>query len=175
MKNRGQESAPFEVLISVIIMGFVIVIAFTAMNVLMEEQCKAEIKRSGSELKSKVQEVVKGTDTQLNFFPPGCFDQKKESIKLRVLNSEPLCNYYCGGTKRECLLFEYDAVDWRELICLESASVLTQFLTSSPCQDRDGYKLVNFKDSIPRGAYTLVNKSGNNSAFPNICAYVRER
>ena len=81
MKNRGQESAPFEVLISVIIMGFVIVIAFTAMNVLMEEQCKAEIKRSGSELKSKVQEVVKGTDTQLNFFPPGCFDQKKAAGK----------------------------------------------------------------------------------------------
>jgi len=175
MKNRGQEGAPFEVLVSVVIMTFVIIIALQAMKVVTDEQCKASIQRAGSDLKTKIQEVSKGNDTTLNFDPPKCFSNKKETIQLKTLDDQALCNFYCGGTRQHCLMFLFDAEDFRQYTCLESASVLTQFITqdASTCEERDGYKLQDFHSQIPRGSYVLVNKSGSDNVFPKICAYLR--
>jgi type II secretory pathway pseudopilin PulG len=160
------------VLVSVVIMAFVIVIAVFAMQSVTESQCKAEMKRAASDLKTQIQNVVKGNDTTLSFTPPVCFRNTDETIQLKVLNSEPLCNFYCGGTKRECLVFYYEPEGHdTEILCLESASIQTQFLTGSDCTDRDGYDPVDFKSAVVRGNYVLENKSSSDSSFPKICAY----
>ncbi len=176
MNTKGQESAPFEVLVSVVIMGFVIVIAMVAIDTVTKEQCKAEIKRSGTELKIRIEEVSKGNDTTLLFSPPKCFNQRNEIIKISSIKSRSLCSLYCGGTKEECLVFDYQAGDEHgELICLANASILTQFITTpgTACQDRtaEGYQLEDFRSAIPRGNYILVNNNADISALPQVCAY----
>ncbi|GEM_PF-5792617 len=175
MNAKGQEGAPFEVLVSVVIMSFVIVVALNAINTVGDEQCKAQIKKEASTLKAKIQDVVKGNDSALHFFPPKCFEQENEVMKLQVIHSEQLCSYYCGGTKRECLVFLYDSPKFSEILCLESASVNTTFyMDPGVCPDRDGFVPKIFLDGIPRGTYNLVNKSGSDSAFPKICAYLQQ-
>ncbi|MDO8625828.1 MAG: hypothetical protein Q7R47_07110 [Candidatus Diapherotrites archaeon] len=138
--------------------------------------CKAEIKYAATGLKNRVQDAVKGNDTTLTFSPPTCYGEQTETIQLKVLNSEPLCNYYCGGTKRECLVFSYEAEGkYSEIQCLESASVQTTFFTDDPdiCPPRDGYELVDFKNAIVRGSYNIISKSTIDSEYPRLCAYRR--
>ena len=58
VNNKGQESAPFELLISVIIMGFVIFVGLIAMNQLNEQKCINETKAKLEEMKTKIETVV---------------------------------------------------------------------------------------------------------------------
>ena len=43
LNNKGQEEAPFELLIAVIVMGFVIVMGINAIFTLNREQCQGDI------------------------------------------------------------------------------------------------------------------------------------
>lgn len=175
MNDKGQEGAPFEVLVSVVIMGFVIIVALQAMNTVTTEQCKAQIRAEGSLLKTKVHDVVAGKSVTFTFDPPTCFGQKDETIQLRTIENEALCSAICGITKKSCIVFYYRAgadtgEEFMDQQCLQNASINTSFLSQGPCALRDGFDLVDFKNAIPRGSYTLVN-GAQGSGFPQICAY----
>jgi hypothetical protein len=177
LSQRGQESAPFEVLVAVIIMGFVILVGLAAMQNVTIEQCKAQIQSSAVELKAVLQEVVAGNYKSLNFNPPRCFDQKSEKMSLEVLRDSRLCSNYCGGIMLDCVLFVYASKEHYYKLCLDRVSPQTTFFTDVPCENKEtanpAYRLVDLKSSVLRGSYTFINKSSSVDAFPKVCAYLR--
>lgn len=176
LDNHGQEEAPFELLIAVIVMGFVIFLGLQAMNYVTQEQCKAQIKYSASQLKAVIQDVVAGNTKNLVFDPPQCFEKPKDREEMRfvVIKDTLQCSQLCGSTKNECFVFLYNSKEYNYALCFENVSPQTTFYTSAPvCEELERFQPTDLKDSISRGAFEFVNKSSSIEAFPKICAYLR--
>jgi hypothetical protein len=175
LSQRGQEEAPFELLIAVIIMGFVIFLGLQAINYVSEEQCKQQIKYSANQLKTVLQDVVAGNAKNLPFDPPRCFTPVKgvEEMKFVIVKDALQCSRLCGGSKGMCFVFSYFSEEYNYNLCLETVSPQTTFYEGAPCDDLQRYVPVNLKDSISRGSYEFINKSSSVDAFPKICAYLR--
>lgn len=183
LSERGQEEAPFELLIAVIIMAFVIFLGLQAMDYVSKEQCKAQIKYNANQLKTVIQDVVSGNTRTLVFDPPQCFVKPKdrEEMKFTVIKDSLQCSRLCGGAKNECFVFVYDSIDYEYDLCFESVSPQTTFYEDTPCNEtdpnnvgREEFTSVNLKNGIPRGAYEFMNKSSSIDAFPKLCAYLRK-
>ena len=58
--EKGQEAAPFELLIAVILMGFVIVVGIYATQQLEKQKCFQESNKKMEELKEAMEIVSKG-------------------------------------------------------------------------------------------------------------------
>ncbi len=185
LSQRGQEEAPFELLIAVIIMAFVIFIGLQAMNFVQIEQCKAQINKSATELINKVQQVSNsGNAVSLVFDPPECFTKPKpsdgEEMRFEIINNPLHCGRLCGSASDKCFVFSYNSAEFSNELCLKDVSPQTVFYTDYPCNEtdpdgdgKDEYIAVDMKVGIPRGAYEFVSKTGTIEDFPKICAYRR--
>ena len=180
VNNKGQESAPFELLISVIIMGFVIFVGLIAMNQLNEQKCINETRAKLEEMKTKIETVVaERSPQQITFLLNTCYNPKDEKIKIMDYDEPAFCAEYCGATKNLCTLLQYyysginDTGGQSERLCLD-ISPDADFPTSGPkCPDKEDYELIDFRDEIVQGQYLLLNKTGVTSTFPTVCAYLK--
>lgn len=181
--QKGQESAPFELLIAIIVMTFVIVIGFNALDKLNSETCKGNLSQNLSEIKNAIETVVKNKSKANVFYRlPGCFND--ETSKLRVISrdSERYCSAYCGGSVQSCIVLEFSSDDpyYTDVKCLR-VSQAVNFPESDPCNSKtlepqDAYSVANWRDQeggIKPGRYTLVSQFNLFSNVPEICAYRR--
>ncbi len=108
LNRKGQESAPFELLIAVIIMGFVIFVGMNAMKELSLQKCKGETESKLESLKTALQIVVTQKSPQsISYNTSSCFNPDKEITKL-VEKTDPLvCANYCGVAKNVCTILQY--------------------------------------------------------------------
>jgi len=125
--KKGQASAPFEVLVAVILMGFVILAGTWALTNLSENTCIGDKRQKLSELREVIKDVVLGSDLtikNLSFDTRPCFNQKYEKITIKTYDSPAKCAAFCGGG-HTCTLIEYVYEDNKtrkvpiQPICLE--------------------------------------------------------
>lgn len=180
--QKAQSSAPFEVLVAVVIMGFVLYMALQAFNFLQEQQCKAQVHEQIVQLKSAVQETLKGQSNKLAFFPPKC-DQNESEMRMVVKSHREICRQVCGTEDDQCLIFFYQSENFMDQLCFEETPTYTNFLDSTQCNPSTDYAMVNFfnpaaspgdPEVIPRGIYTLQNKTGSGEGIPKICAFLHK-
>jgi hypothetical protein len=179
--NRGQESAPFELLIAVIVMGFVIFIGMRAMSDLMVQKCYGETDSKLEEMKTKLEIAVTQKSPQtLNFRLSSCFNEAEEIIKIKDFSEPQLCASYCGSAKSICTLLQYSytgasgGFSIRKCLNISPDTVFPQTAgndDSFKCKTRDKSELVNFRENIPQANYTFLNKTRATDTFPTICAY----
>ncbi len=180
--QKAQSSAPFEVLVAVVIMGFVLYMALQAFNFLQEQQCKAQIHEQIVQLKSAVQETLKGQSNKLVFQPPRCTKDENE-MRMVVKSNRAICRQVCGTEDDQCLVFFYQSENFMDQLCFDETPTYTNFLGQSQCTNLgDDYVLVDFFEPadpisgnpqvIPRGTYTLQNKTGSGEGIPKICAFL---
>ena len=177
LNRRGQEAAPFELLVAVIIMGFVIFVGMRAMADLNTQKCYGETDAKLEEMKTKLGIVVTQRSPQsINFYLSGCFNPNDEKITIKGINEPNVCASYCGAAKRSCLLLQYvytGSGGFSIRKCL-NISFDTTFQTGGRCEPKDDMELVNFKDAgILQGNYLMINKTYATGTFPIICAYRR--
>jgi len=180
--EKGQVEAPFELLVAVIIMGFVIAVGLYAMNYLGQEKCRSEVDFELDELRQELELVVANPLTSREVFfniPGGCFPEKGQEIRIKDWANPDLCVSYCHTAVRLCTLLEYDAPalgtnpGYGTKICVNIPSD-TVFPASygGKCDlISDDYELVDLSVEIPEGTYLLINKSSGTDTFPTICAY----
>lgn len=107
--NKAQASAPFEVLVAVILMGFVIMAGTWALINLNQSVCVGNKKQSMSEIKGLIEDVVLGSDLaekNVKFDIQPCFNEKFEKITIKTYSNETLCNAFCNSGDT-CTLMEY--------------------------------------------------------------------
>ncbi len=178
LNRKGQESAPFELLIAVIVMGFVIFIGLNAMNILNEQKCYNEINAKLEEMKTKLEAAVtERSPQQIVFQLSTCYNPEEEHVSIGDESEPRICAEYCGTARNVCTLLNYfysgkssgSAFAIRKCIDISPDTVFPYL--AGNCPDRQDEELIDFRDEIKQGTYLLVNKTAVTSTYPTICAY----
>ncbi|MBN1940857.1 MAG: hypothetical protein JW772_01610 [Candidatus Diapherotrites archaeon] len=184
LNNKGQEEAPFELLIAVITMGFVLMIAIVAMNALNAEKCKNETEAKLEEFKTMIETVVNQKTPKTVDFTSHCYNPKDERIKIQKYFDPGICTDYCASGGHLCSLLEYSnseaGVYFKKCLNINPDTVFVEQAEATPttCPDLEESEqklLVNFWDVIPRGIFEMNNPTGSGEVFPTICAYCKKR
>ncbi len=181
--EKGQESAPFELLIAVIVMGFVIFAGMQAMNQLWVQKCYGTTDAKLEEFKTVLETAVDQKSPQrINLRLSGCFDERNEEIKITDWDEPSFCADYCGSPKKLCTLLEYSNIGTsgqgtfsiRKCLEIPPATIFPpQRFAGAKCASKDGFELIDFDDRAIQGDYQLINKTIATDTFPTICAYRR--
>jgi hypothetical protein len=114
ISNKAQMSAPFELLVAIIVMIFVIAAGSYALANLNENTCLGNKRQDFSNLISSLRDVVLGSDLAyrtIDFSTKACYDSKYEQTYLRpVDNDRDVCERYCGSGN-SCILLQYSYID----------------------------------------------------------------
>ncbi len=179
MNKKAQESAVFELLVAVVVMGFVIIVGLNAMNMITTEQCKTNTESSLEKLKTNIEAVVNSRSPKsFSFQTSGCVSEQYEDIKLLDFDEPKLCSTYCESNKPICTLLVYSDKSPNPKIStiikcvnINPATVFQAETSTGRCQEKEGYELINFNNTIPQGYYELQNVTKIEETFPTICAY----
>jgi len=191
MNQKGQESAPFELLVAVIIMGFVMFVGIYAMGNLKKEQCLNETQKTIQDFSRTLEEVATtpGHIKSYNLsFPSGCGagqqrevmigdkPQMTEQLFLRAWSKPEFCATKCESSGSLCVMLHYIRLDGQgltECVSIPPDTVFSDPSSPGNCTDKlkDNYELIYVRVDIPEGYYLFQNISSPNSTNPVICAY----
>jgi hypothetical protein len=181
VNSKGQESAPFELLIAVIIMGFVIFAGMQAMRQLWLQKCFGTTDAKLEELKTLVEtSVSQKSPRTINFRLSGCFNEGDETIEITDRDEPGICADYCGSPKPLCSLLEYSnsgTSSFTMIKCLEippDTFFPSQKYSGGRCTPRDDSLLIDLEEDMPQGDYLFVNETLATDTFPTICAYKKD-
>jgi hypothetical protein len=186
--QKAQESAPFELLVAVIIMAFVLFVGLNAIIKTNQEQCFAQIDKSLEEFKVKMEIAVTQKSPQTIFLKlSDCFNPEDEEIIIRDHDNALFCADLCGTAEITCTSLNYINKTQQNLRiiqkclnispetvfpantsagrCVDSSALEQQFQQEFVPQD--------FKSGIFQGNYLLINKTLATDTFPTVCAYLR--
>lgn len=181
---RAQASSPFELLVAVIIMTFVILIGSAAMAKLKQDKCMYETHGYMEKFKSALERVhLPGTAQTLSFKPPTCF--RDEEIKLNVL-AHNVCSSYCNFPgKKECVVLHYYSPEGGSIapMCVNIPTA-TVFESHENCEPgaplgkeiepisevRISTEIGTGGKIIEAGFYQFRNITAG-AAFPRLCVY----
>ncbi|MDO8627725.1 MAG: hypothetical protein Q7K42_04620 [Candidatus Diapherotrites archaeon] len=180
--RKAQESAPFELLIAIILMTFVIFVGMVALDKLQKSECDGKIEKQLEEISQALQSVTsnKGlVNLVVNF--QGC--GVNPDVRLKDEADAYICNVFCGSQKRTCSLLHFTAksIDDTKIKCV-NISALTEFksnLDSGPCEKRDTKNLILVDwdtDNIDEGIYTITSPfSLSTIQIPTVCVYKKNK
>ena len=189
LNSKGQEEAPFELLVSVIIMGFVIAVGFMAMNELAKKQCDGQMDKTMQELKRTLELVSKGQGRDsFSFRMPSCYSDVKSRLIIESSSETMTCNDVCGGSRFDCTFLQFYGVSdgsshiSRTCIDIPPATYFPTDEPGSPCDPSKysasgniTYEVVSWKEKqIQPGDYMLANEYSLLSDYPVICVYKRK-
>lgn len=193
MHSKGQEAAPFELLVAVIVMTFVIVVGLNAMNTLLKEKCQGEIESQMEGIKTAIETVAKGQGKANAYFEmPSCYRPSNDlsclpsttdpdGAKLCIVQrqDETTCSFHCGGVRTQCTLLLFTSPQFNLMKCLH-ISPNTSFPTGSTCDPlslgvKGEWGTAQWDTgTIQGGQYTLINEFTTASTRPIVCVYRRE-
>lgn len=190
VNKKGQASAPFEVLVAVILMGFVIVAGTWALSNLSESTCLGDKRQKLSELKEAIKDVVLGnsdlTTKNINFDVRPCFNQKYEKITVKTYQSPQRCNAFCGGGNT-CTLIEYTYNDGKISrmpilpICIELPTTIEPETSLNNCilpedPEYDNWEALDLQnlENITSGKYRLF-MVGSGISARKLCFLKKKR
>lgn len=177
LNQKGQSGAPFELLVAVIIMAFVIIIGAQVINSTNEKVCENNVHKSVLEFKGFLEDTVNRKSVNKFIFYPDdpCFEVSKAVTKIEKLFDEKSCLANCGQPLSSCWVISFNSVEERTKsiyyrTCV-NLPVYTTFLgTSGDCFE-EGFVAVNVLEKIPFGQYTLkyYAEEDDTSSVPKIC------
>jgi len=166
-KQKAQVSAPFELLVAIIVMIFVIIAGNYALSNLNENTCLGNKRQDFSNLSTYLRDVTLGSDLAyrtIDFTTKACYNETKETINLQIREERDICERYCGsGTS--CVLLFYNYIDEEKMdyklpiepVCTYLPTNI-QFGSALDCgSDTDNSRDVAIDpiDNIPLGRYKI--------------------
>lgn len=149
LSQNAQEAAPFELLIGVILLGFVLVMGFIVLSQSQESQCEQEAGEMLEELRASLEALVSDEKSKhLLIESPPCFSGKSEIYIKRERNNREICSLFCSGANESCFLLGFSTEDFSKILCLR-----IPFTTSFKQPDPTSLDLCpnTLEDTIPEG------------------------
>lgn len=174
LNNKAQSSSPFELLVAVIIMIFVILIGTQAMAKLEEMRCSSEIQKNLQNFKFALEKIVDpGTPQQLSFSPPSCHQKEQIQLKFYTGGTESLCTAACEEPRSECILLEYSGVDAQVIKMCVKIPITTWFENDCSYLAKTGYvaDAISYNIPIKKGVYLFRNMTLLGEAFQRLCVF----
>ena len=184
--RRGQESAPFELLIAVIVMAFVMLFGYIALDYTIKEDCKIRINKELEKMRSAIESTTNQSSLQRVVFEvPQCF--KDSRVRLDAVRDKRVCSSICREGREQCVALDYFSDEFVKRVCV-NIPIYTDFegsVSGGPgtyCPDKRSettgepvsYELTPFSDEgvgVPNGTYVLYNKTPPGFSKPVVCAY----
>lgn len=190
--QKGQESAPFELLIAVILMGFVLFAGYQAISRLQEQTCANTINAQLEGMSRNLQNVATGKGTaQFSFLFGECsakindcenfsaLAQTTDVECVRLLDStDPnVCSSFCSSARSICTLLQYRSTNDTITKCVEISPTTSFPEPGSPqCPNRENeewYLQDLASHTIQQGTYSLLKVSDLTASVPVVCAYLK--
>ncbi|MEK6970663.1 MAG: hypothetical protein AABW68_03120 [archaeon] len=190
--QRAQESAPFELLIAVILMGFVLFAGYQAISRLQEQTCANTINAQLEGMSRNLQNVATGKGTaQFSFLFGECsakindcenfstLSQSTDVECVRLLDStDPnICSSFCSSARSICTLLQYKSTRDTITKCVEispSTDFPAEDSQQCPSRQEDGWFLQPLDETtIQQGTYSLLKVSDLTASVPIVCAYLK--
>jgi hypothetical protein len=177
--SKGQEGAPFELLIAVILMTFVLFVGLQAMEFLSQQQCFNKADAKLEELKRALEEVItlKGTQT-IDFRFEACTQEEQEKVIIKNVEDNFVCRNVCGVNRDQCTLILWENTTNPIQKCLQGIPSYVHYVTTTEecgITDSDAFELIELDSDIgiPKGFYVLkfYKYSGQT---PKVCAIRRK-
>lgn len=200
ISSKAQMSAPFELLVAVIIMTFVVIIGTQMLETSQKQVCLASVDREITEFTLNLKEAaVNRTVTRFDFRPDNCYNENKAISTIVLFNDAHSCGVRCGLSGVEsCFVFIFAAEDipngYRQK-CIEIPSYTTFLGTDTKCatntDELAGYlpispigdgasnivlvnnTAVNTNATIRSGNYIIKNVASAAQTYPDICVFVK--
>lgn len=191
-RAKGQESAPFELLIAVILMGFVLFAGYQALQRLQEQTCTNTINASLEEMARNLQNVATGKgSSQFRFSFAECSSKindcenfstlasTQDVMCVRLIDStDPnVCSSYCSSARSICSLIQYRSRDNTFTKCVDispSTVFPAEGSTQCPARNDEGWTLQDFTAAtIQQGTYSFLKASDLTATVPVVCAYLK--
>ena len=178
-------SAPFELLVAMIIMAFVVIIGTQMIANTENQMCLLSIEKELTEFKSNIEETVaKKASVKFDFRPEDCFNERKVTIKLHQFIDDPTtCAARCGDPRDSCFIIFFSAPNLSngyKQKCLDIAEYTTFLGVDEACDTSgtlEGYKAMtpigDAADNLLPGTYVLRDVSSAGNAYPKICIFRR--
>ena len=190
--SKGQESAPFELLIAVILMGFVLFAGYQALGRLHEQTCANTINSQLDNLARNLENVATGKGSaQFRFSFADCtaklnncdnfstLASSGDVMCIRLIDStDPnVCSSYCSSARSICSLVQYKSRDNTVTKCVDiSPSTVFPAEGSAQCPSRstEGWTLQDFTaQTIQMGTYSFLKASDLTATVPVVCSYLK--
>lgn len=187
--GKGQMSAPFELFVAVIIMGFVILIGTGMLDKVNDQVCLNSIDKQITDFKLYLEETAnKKSSTKFGFWPDNCFQESKAGINIQKKTSTTTCAAKCGKPTDSCFVIQFYSAElaggFKEK-CLNLPTYTSFYSDGENCfssisaEDLDGYDAIDpmYGGSgdeplkIRRGSYVIRNISAAGEVYPKICVY----
>lgn len=181
-KIKGQMNSPFELLVTMVIIVFVILLGSQMLAYAGNKTCENGVNSEISEFKTNLEDAANGRSSkEFTFYPDNvCFDKSKAIIKLQRLSTQRECSAICGKPTDACWVLIFNSNESKDGIFLQRCLALhsyTSFLTDSTnCstadkEELDGYNVLDPTQIMPLGKYILRNVAGVGESLPKICTF----
>lgn len=176
---KGQADTVFEVLIAVILLGFVLFAGTLAMSSLSNTKCSKSIDIAMSDLKQTIEKSASSTliSTEFLFNMPFCFGNEL-TLTLQNQANAALCSSYCPGSSGKCYLLRYDnkkdKVSQVRYTCVQISPVIRiNEQSDSPCEPPSSEYVISGSD-FTNGRYIISSKTlATSNAYPGLCIFKR--
>ena len=180
-EKKGQADTVFEVLIAVILLGFVLAAGTLAMSSLSNTKCSKSIDIALGDLRLALEKASGSTllNTDYFFDLPYCFGSQNDiKVTLARQANASLCNSYCPGSSGQCYLIKYDnakdKVNPIRYVCVQISPIVV-LNSSENCKD-DTLELVvaDSTNGVPlqNGKYVFASRNlSTQGSLPNMCIY----
>lgn len=169
--RRGQQSAPFEVLIAVILMGFVLAIGLNVTQQLSENECYQKNNLALNNFKYALEQSSSGTN-KTNLDLHSCDNRQVQKLTLKTITNPNQCEAQCAGAQGACVILQLTNPAISK--CVHIAPQTNFPDVANNCLEQESFRLVDLKnvDSIPSGVYqfTPANAGSIGDSTPIICA-----
>lgn len=194
-------SAPFELLVAVVIMGFVVIIGTSLLGQIQMQVCK---NNNDKEIEKFISNLHNTADYRSNskfaFTLDKCFNENKATIGIQVekasASSSANCNAVCGTPSERCHIMVFYTADIPDGLIRKCINIpeFTSFETNlgDPCpvvteggipytlvspeltSIRPGSTIVNEGQPLLKsGTYIFKNVSTVGEETPRVCIYYR--
>ncbi|MDD3084173.1 MAG: hypothetical protein PHP82_04060 [Candidatus ainarchaeum sp.] len=182
--EKAQVNSPFELLVAIIIMGFVIIIGSQMIASANSQVCLTGAERAMSEFKLNLEDTATfRTSNKFDFKPVtnNCYNENKSIMRIEIVKgNSKKCGAICDRAVDSCFIMIFQTPDlsggYKEK-CL-NLPVYTSFVSSGVDCPTTGGSLQGYNaidptsaEIILSGTYVLRNVAAAGKTYPEICTY----
>jgi hypothetical protein len=183
--EKGQMSAPFELMVAIIIMAFVVIIGAQMLANTNEQMCLLSIESELKEFKLNIEKTAQErASIKFDFRPEDCFNERKTTIQIVQFNDDPAtCASRCGDPRDSCFVLFFSSLDLAngyKQKCLNIAEYTFFLGADAQCsigEDLKGFVAMNpigdAADNLLPGTYILRDVAPAGEAYSKICVFRR--
>jgi hypothetical protein len=185
LSSRAQVNSPFELLVAIIIMGFVIIIGSQMISATNDQVCLANVEKAMAEFVIKLEDTASfRTSNKIDFRPVtnNCYTESKAIMKIDVIRDDArLCSAACGRAVNSCFIMTFQSPEIangfkRKCLNLPIYTSFVEGTTDCPTTETalQSYDPITpTGGNIVSGSYILRNVAPAGQTYPKICTYFR--